>query len=122
MKKRILIVDDNSELRTLIRMTLDDEGYELLEAADGQQALSRAAEFEPDIVILDVMMPGGLDGFEVCTRIRQTVAGATAHVIMLTAKTQLEDMNAGVAAGANDYLTKPFSPLNLIEIVESAAA
>ena len=104
---RILVVDDERAVRESLRRALELEGYEIELAADGTEALERLeSSEEPDAMILDVLMPG-LDGLEVCRRIRGT--GSKLPVLMLTARTEVEDRVAGLDAGADDYVTKPFA-------------
>lgn len=118
--KRVLIVDDKEELRKLIRVTLKFKvGYELFEADDGVKALELAKIVRPDLVILDVMMPGK-DGYEVCTELKRDKAYNNPIVIMLTARAQAKDIEKGMQAGADHYLTKPFSPLQLVELMSEA--
>jgi CheY-like chemotaxis protein len=121
-KKIILIVDDQDELRKLVRMTLECTDYELHEAKDGQIALELAKQIQPDLVILDVMMPGDVDGYQVCDKLKQDGSEKTPYVMLLTAKGQMSDLEKGIRAGADNYLIKPFSPLELIELVENALA
>jgi len=112
----VLIVDDEQHIRLLIEQTLEeleDEGVELLTAADGEQALDVVANQPPDLVFLDVSMPK-VDGFEVARTIKADPALAGTTVIMLTARGQAVDREEGFAAGANQYLTKPFAPDNLL--------
>ena len=116
--KRILIVEDHADIRKLIRMTLEYAEYELDEAADGGLGLRLAQLAKPDLVLLDVMMPGELDGLQVCRRIKADPRLAGTRVVLLTARGQVKDREAGLAAGADAYLVKPFSPLQLIETVE----
>jgi DNA-binding response OmpR family regulator len=115
--KKILIVDDHADIRKLIRMTLEFENYEIREAADGESALREAADLRPDLVLLDVMMPGPIDGLEFCRRLRADAALNDVRVIMLSARGQARDREAGLQAGADTYLVKPFSPLQLIECI-----
>ena len=104
---KILIVDDERAVRESLRRALELEGYEIELAGDGSEALYRLeANGEPDAVILDVLMPG-LDGLEVCKRLRR--AGSRLPVLMLTARDEVEDRVAGLDAGADDYVTKPFA-------------
>ena len=117
-KQSILIVDDQGELRKLVRMTLDFGDYELHEAENGQRALELVKAIQPDLVILDVMMPGEIDGYQVCEIIKKSGAKKIPAVILLTARGQKVDLNEGVRAGADDYLVKPFSPLELIKNVK----
>ncbi len=116
--KRVLIVEDQSDIRKLIRMTLEFEPYEIFEAGDGAAGLALAGEVRPDIILLDVMMPGNLDGLQVCTQVRANPALAGTRVVLLTARGQTQDRDAGQLAGADEYLIKPFSPLQLIETIE----
>jgi two-component system, OmpR family, phosphate regulon response regulator PhoB len=116
--KRVLIVEDQADIRKLIRMTLEFEDYEIHEAGDGSEGLSAAQALRPDIVLLDVMMPGELDGLQVCQRIKADPTLHSARVVLLTARGQQRDREAGESAGADDYLVKPFSPLQLIETME----
>lgn len=117
--RRILIVDDQPDLRKLIRMTLELGDFELHEAMDGVGALRQAVALRPDLVLLDVVMPGELNGYQVCERIKQDPALAGTLVVMLTARGLAGDIGAGQQAGADGYLVKPFSPFELIEQVES---
>ncbi len=116
--KRVLIVEDQADIRKLIRMTLEFEPYEIFEAADGAEGLRKAIEVVPDLMLLDVMMPGDLDGLQVCSQVRANPALQGTRVVLLTARGQVKDRDAGQHAGADDYLIKPFSPLQLIETIE----
>lgn len=118
-KKIILIVDDQSELRKLVRMTLDFGDYELHEAKDGQQALEVTKFLQPDLVILDVMMPGKVDGYQVCEKLKKDNDKKIPYVILLTARGQKTDLEEGELVGADKYIVKPFSPLELIGNVEN---
>lgn len=122
MRKRILIVDDQDELRKLVRMTLEYADYELYEAENGTQALESLAVVQPELVVLDVMMPGRLDGFQVCESIKSHPDTKNIWVLMLSAKSQKTDLEMGRHAGADAYLVKPFSPLELINKVEMLLA
>lgn len=116
--KRVLIVEDQPDIRKLIRMTLEFEDFEIHEASDGAFGLSLARATLPDIVLLDVMMPGELDGLQVCQRLKQDEITRYIKVVLLTARGQARDREAGQHAGADEYLVKPFSPLQLIETIE----
>lgn len=111
---RILIIEDQADIRRLIRWSLDDEEHEFHEAPNGTQGLALAQAVRPDLVLLDVMMPGGPDGFEVCRQLRADPALATTPVLMLTARAQDRDRQTGAEAGASLFLTKPFSPAQLV--------
>lgn len=115
--KRILIVDDHAELRKLVRLTLGPE-YEIREAVNGRDALDACRAFAPDLVLLDVMMPGELDGYQVCAAIRADPTLAATRVVLLTARGQRADRAQGIGIGADEYVVKPFSPLALIDLVE----
>ena len=113
---RILIVEDEAPMRTALEDTLADAGYRVLTAADGDEGLQRALDESPDLLLLDVMMPGR-SGFSVCKELRST--GDASPVLMLTAKGQVEDRVAGLDAGADDYLVKPFSTRELLARVRA---
>ena len=107
---RILVVDDEAPLVELVRGYLAREGWAVLTAADGPSAIEAVRNDHPDVVVLDVMLPG-LDGIEVCRQVRTF---SDAYVLMLTAKSEEVDKLVGLAVGADDYLTKPFSPRELV--------
>ncbi len=113
---KILVVDDESSILNLVTTYLKAEGYEYFTAADGQAALKAARAFHPDIVILDVMLPG-LDGLEVLARLRRE---SDVYVILLTARTEETDKIVGLSVGADDYVTKPFSPRELMARIKAA--
>ncbi|MFN6985070.1 MAG: response regulator transcription factor [Rhizobium oryzihabitans] len=118
--KTILIVEDQAEIRELIRLTLAFDGYDLHEAESGAQGLALAERLQPDLVMLDVMLPGGMDGVALCRALRSHPALSATPVVMLSAKSQPSDVQAGRDAGAQAYLTKPFSPLELMDVVHQA--
>ncbi len=103
---RVLVVDDDPKIRTVVRRGLAYEGYRVVEAASGEEGLEKAREHLPQLVVLDVMMPG-LDGLEVTRRLR--AAGDEVAILMLTARDEVADRVAGLETGADDYLVKPFS-------------
>ena len=103
---RILVVDDDPKIRTVVRRGLAYEGYRVIEAASGEEGLEKAREHLPDLVILDVMMPG-IDGLEVTRRLR--AAGGEVAILMLTARDEIKDRVEGLETGADDYLVKPFN-------------
>ena len=108
--KCVLIVDDNSSIRAEVSEYLRQEGYDVQEATDGIQGLDRGLSSSPDIILLDVVMPG-IDGFRLCQLLRQR--GVQTPIIMLTEKTSIEDKVTGFSCGADDYLAKPFDNLEL---------
>ncbi|QSO54639.1 response regulator [Alicyclobacillus curvatus] len=113
---RVLIVDDESEMRNLLRIYLRTDGHSVEEANDGFEALDIIRVFHPDVIILDVMMPG-MDGFETCSFIREQ--HPEIPILMLTARTSVEDKVSGLSRGADDYLTKPFDGRELIARVRA---
>ncbi len=114
--RKILICDDDANIRNIMEFSLEAEGFHVLAAADGEQALRMVIGEHPDLVILDVMMPGS-DGLSVCRELKQNPATRHIPVLLLTAKSGKGDREAGQAAGADDYITKPFSPQRLVEKV-----
>ncbi|MBP6903321.1 MAG: response regulator [Burkholderiaceae bacterium] len=122
MSRRVLIVDDQPDIRRLIRMTLEHEPFELAEAADGAEALAIAGSWQPHLILLDMMMPGGLDGVQVCQAVRADPAAAGARLVLLTARADEQTRAAALAAGADEYLTKPFSPLQLLDLIDRLLA
>lgn len=114
----ILLVDDNEDLRLLLQATLEDENYEMLEAQNGQEALARARESQPSLIVMDWMMPG-MSGLDVLRALRKDPETRSIPVILLTARSQEEDRQAAHEAGASAFLAKPFSPLELVHKVES---
>jgi DNA-binding response OmpR family regulator len=115
----VLVADDDPDILALVRFRLERDGYEVLSAPDGETALDLAIARTPDLAVLDVMMPG-LDGYEVTRRLRDHGPTETIPIILLTARVQEPDVERGYAAGADDYVTKPFSPQALGERVQAA--
>lgn len=111
----ILVVDDEARMRRFIRMNMELEGYQIIEANNGVEALEQVRQFTPDLVIMDVMMPQ-MDGFEALRLLREI---STVPVILLTVKDEEEDKIQGLGLGADDYITKPFSPRELVSRVEA---
>ncbi|CAG0957020.1 response regulator transcription factor [Geobacter sp.] len=116
-KKKILIVEDEESLLKLESILLTSRGYDVTGVADGATALEQVVSARPDLVILDIMLPG-MDGFEVCRRIKQNPETAHIPVMMLTAKKSAQDTERGMAAGASAYVTKPFKSAKIIEIIQ----
>jgi two-component system, OmpR family, phosphate regulon response regulator PhoB len=113
--KKILIVEDHADIRKLLHMTLEFEDYEILEAPNGDQGWELARQTQPDVMLLDIMMPGHLNGLDVCRRVKSEPTLRHTRVVLLTARGQSQDREAGFAAGADDYLVKPFSTLKVLE-------
>lgn len=113
MAQKILVVDDEPDAVDLVQFNLTNAGYEVLSAADGHEALEKARAFCPDLILLDVMLPE-IDGLEVCKLLRRDPATSGIPVIMLTAKAAEIDRVLGLELGADDYVTKPYSPRELV--------
>jgi len=115
----VLIADDEPSMRLLVRATIESDQYQVLEASDGDEAWAMIKQYRPSVVLLDVQMPGR-SGLEVLALIRSEPCLAATRVIMLTAKALKADVEVGMTAGADLYLTKPFSPLDLLTRVDEA--
>ena len=113
---KILIVDDEAAITNLVSAYLKPEGYEIYTASDGPSGLHAARSYQPDLVVLDVMLPG-MDGIEALTRLRRE---SDVYVILLTARTEETDKIVGLSVGADDYVTKPFSPRELVARIKAA--
>ncbi|MDO9107089.1 MAG: response regulator [Methylovulum sp.] len=114
----LLIVDDNPDIRDLLRLTFSDGNYQLFEAENGSEALDIILKEKPDIILLDIMMPGEIDGLAVCDFVKSSMLKRS-RIILLSAKSQQEDFKKGYEAGADIYVAKPFSPIALLELVEN---
>ena len=117
-KGRILVVDDEIYIVHILDFSLGMEGYEVLTALDGEQALERLKSDKPDLIVLDIMMPK-LDGYEVCRSIKSNPETRNIPVILLSAKGRNVDQKMGFDVGADDYITKPFSPRKLVERINA---
>jgi diguanylate cyclase (GGDEF)-like protein len=117
MPESILVVDDDPDIARFVEVNLRSAGYDVSVAGDGEEALERAGEIRPDLVLLDVMMPR-LDGFEVAQRLRKNPQTANTSIIMLTAKALSSDKVTGLQSGADDYIIKPFDPIELLARVK----
>ena len=116
----VLVADDEDSVVELVRVTLEDERVRVIVARDGVAALALAEEIGPDLIFLDVNMPGH-DGVEVCRRLRVDPRFVRTPIVMLTAAARAEDVRRGMDAGATEYLTKPFSPVRLLTLVDTLA-
>ncbi len=114
----VLIADDDRDIARFLEVNLRLEGFDVTCAHDGNDALAKALELEPNLILLDVMMPG-MDGFEVCSKLRADPRGLDVPVIMLTAKSMSNDRTDGFSVGADDYVTKPFEPMELVARVSA---
>jgi len=119
--KKILVADDLPKIVELIRVTLEDKDYKIINASDGKETLRKARKEQPNIILLDVMMPK-MDGFEVCRQLKKDPLTKEIPIIMLTAKGQEVDKQRGKEVGANDYIIKPFSPSTLLIKVKEILA
>lgn len=117
-KGRILVVDDEIYIVHILDFSLGMEGYEVITALDGEQALEKARTEKPDLIVLDIMMPK-LDGYETCKRLKADAITKDMPVILLSAKGRNVDQKVGFEVGADDYITKPFSPRKLVERINA---
>jgi len=115
--KKILIVEDQADLRLLVRTTLEDEGVQIWESANADEGWREALRLSPDLIVLDIMMPGSMDGLQLCRRLKTTASTQRARVVLMSARGHRNDLLIGKDAGADDYLMKPFSPARLCEVV-----
>ena len=121
MAQKVLIVDDEVNIVISLEFLMEQAGYTVDIARTGNEAMAKLAEFQPDLVLLDVMLPG-INGFDICQRIRQTPEWAAMKIVMLTAKGRDVEITKGLALGANAYITKPFSTKALLAEVQNQLA
>ena len=121
MSLRVLVIDDEAPIRLLCRVNLEAEGMEVLEAADGPSGLAKARAELPDVILLDVMMPG-LDGWRVAEELLDDERTAQIPIVFLTARAELRDRARGIDLGGVDYMTKPFNPVELAPLVRDLTA
>jgi two-component system alkaline phosphatase synthesis response regulator PhoP len=121
MNNRILVVEDDPGALRLVSYTLEAEGYEVITATNGLQGLRKAQNDKPDLVVLDVMLPG-IDGFEICHRLRADPGTAQLPIMMLSAKAREVDKATGLKVGADDYLPKPADPADIVSHVKALLA
>jgi DNA-binding response OmpR family regulator len=119
--KKVLIVDDQDSIRKMLRLTLGGQ-YELFEASEATTAWEILEREQPDAAILDIMMPGEMDGYQLCGKLRATPALTGTHVVMVTARGQESDRKKGLDNGADAYFVKPFSPMALAKHLQTALA
>ena len=117
----VLVIDDDETIRSLVAHKLAIQGHTVVTEADGDAGLNRAREITPDVIVIDWMMPRR-SGIEVCRELRADQSTSAAHIILLTAKAQEDDIERGYESGVDDYITKPFSPRDLLGRIESALA
>lgn len=116
-RAKVLVVDDEEYIQHILNFSFGAEGYEVVTAGDGEEAIVKAKAEKPDVIVLDIMMPK-MDGYETCKRLKSDPETKDIPVILLTAKGREADRRLGTKAGADDYVVKPFSPGRLIERVE----
>jgi DNA-binding response OmpR family regulator len=121
MSKKILIIEDDPGTVRFLVYTLEHEGYNVLPVTDGMEGLKKAQDEHPDLIILDVMLPG-MDGYEICHRLRQKPETLTVPVLMVSGRARQDDKNVGLRMGADDYLTKPVDPETILAKVETLLA
>ncbi len=116
--KKILIVDDQKEIRELIEISLREKGFHLLQAESANEALDKVKKEKPDLVIMDIMMPGKIDGLEATRTIKSDPQTRDIKIIILTVKGQDSDREKGLKAGADEYCIKPFKPYEILNLIE----
>jgi len=121
MAKRILVIEDDPGTMRFLSYTLEQEGYEVVAVTDGLEGLKKAQDEHPDLIILDIMLPG-LDGYEICNRLRQKPESLTVPVLMVSGRARQDDKNMGLRMGADDYLSKPVDPQTILAKVETLLA
>lgn len=121
MEKKILVIEDDPATSRLVDYSLRHEGYQVITASNGLEGVRKALSESPDLVILDVMLPG-MDGFEICHRLRSETTTAHLPILMFSAKAQEIDKDTGIKVGADDYLTKPAAPAEIVSRVEKLLA
>jgi DNA-binding response OmpR family regulator len=119
--KRVLVIDDEAPIRLLCRVNLEAEGMEVLEASDGPTGLEKARTDQPDVILLDVMMPG-IDGWQVAEDLLEDERTQKIPIVFLTARAEFRDRARGLDLGGVDYITKPFNPVELAPLVENLVA
>jgi CheY-like chemotaxis protein len=117
-QKKILVADDNENIREALTYLLEDEGYQLWLAKDGAETITKVREFRPDILFLDIMMPE-INGYDVCRTIKSDPVLKNTYVIMLTAKGQVAEQERGKEVGADEYIVKPFSPMEILTKIKN---
>jgi len=120
--KKILLVEDERQLVKLVGRHLEKEGYEVLVAMDGEKALETVKQITPDLVILDIVLPGSIGGYEVCSRLRMKESTASVPIVMFTSRGGDMDKAMGFQCGANDYVVKPYDPKVLLDKVQELLA
>lgn len=121
MNKKILVIDDDPSSLKLVGYTLEKKGYQVITASDGLEGFRKARDEHPDLIILDVMLPG-MDGYEVCHRLRQKAETTTLPILMISGKAHQDDKDIGLRVGADEYLTKPVAPSTIVGKVETLLA
>ena len=121
MSKKILIIEDDPGTTRFLVYTLEQEGYKVLSAEDGLEGLKKARDEHPDLIILDIMLPG-MDGYEICHRLRQKPETRTVPVLIVSGRARQDDKNIGLRMGADDYLSKPVDPQTILAKVETMLA
>ncbi len=119
LTRTVLVVEDEPQIIEVVRDYLEQAGFDVLVARDGQTALSLTRREHPDVIVLDLMLPGGMDGLDVCRSIRRDPAVVETPIVMLTARVELADRLVGLELGADDYITKPFSPREVVARIKA---
>lgn len=117
--KTILVVEDQADIRKLLRLTLSGTDWHLHETDNARHALELAIHLLPDIILLDINLSAGIDGYQLCRQLKSRADTANSQIIMLSARSQRDDIAAGLSAGADQYLVKPFSPMDLLQRLQT---
>lgn len=121
MNKKVLVIEDDPSASELMVYTLEPKGYQVITASNGLEGLKKAMDERPDLIILDIMLPG-LDGYEVCQRLRREPETVGLPILMMSAKARQDDVDTGIKVGGDDYLTKPVKPSEILAKVETLLA
>ncbi len=117
-KKKVLVIDDETDIANTVKFLLELRNYEVIVAGDGYKGINMAQGSKPDLILLDVMMPPGIDGFETCRRLKSKETTQDIPIIMFTAKGESDSVEEAINAGATDYIVKPFNPTVLLDKIK----
>ena len=117
-KKKVLVIDDETDIANTVKFLLELRNYEVIVAGDGYKGINMAQGSKPDLILLDVMMPPGIDGFETCRRLKSKETTQDIPIIMFTAKGESDSVEEAINAGASDYIVKPFNPTVLLDKIK----
>ena len=121
MNRKILVIEDDPNALRLVGYTLEQEGYQVVTASDGLEGLAKARDEHPDLIVLDIMLPG-LDGYEICYQLRKQLDTSVLPILVISARARQDDKDIGFRVGADDYLTKPVDPLTMVAQIKTLLA